>query len=82
MGQIHTAIIKVIGQSIPKLLSRNQIQDGCCGGHIGKVMILVLERNLPFDEPNIPCQFQINQSKHSKVVEQKQNSRWLQWRPY
>ena len=82
MGQIHSAIIKVIGQSIPKLLSRNQIQDGCYGGHIEKAAMLFFKRNLTLDGPNTPCRFQSNRSRHSKVIERTPYSRWLLWWPY
>jgi hypothetical protein len=37
MSQIHSADIKAIDQNSQKLLSRNQIQDGCHGYHIEKL---------------------------------------------
>ena len=76
----HTlSISKESVKSLTKLLSRNEIQDGCHGGHIEKAAQLVLENNPPLDRPNTPCQFQRNRWWRSKVIERKGNSKWLPW---
>jgi hypothetical protein len=51
MGIIHPVNFKVISQSIQKLLSRNNIQNGCHGGHIEKTAMMIFKINLPLDTP-------------------------------
>jgi hypothetical protein len=52
MSQIHTVVFKAIHPSIQKLLSRNEIQDGCCDGHIEKAATLIFKTNHPLDGQN------------------------------
>jgi hypothetical protein len=59
-GQIHPGNFKGIGEGIQKLLSRNEIQDGCHGGHIEKAAKLVLKNNPPLSRLNTLCHFQKN----------------------
>jgi hypothetical protein len=42
IGPINPASFKEIGQSIQKILSGKEIQDGCCGAHIEITAMLVL----------------------------------------
>jgi hypothetical protein len=71
MGQIHPVNFKAIHPSIQKLLDRNEIQDGCHGGHIENAAMLGFVENVALDGPNTPCRLQSNRSKHSKVIELK-----------
>ena len=50
---LYRARIKSMCEAVLKLLSRNQIQDGCSGRHIGYRIALNIERNLPLNTPII-----------------------------
>ena len=82
IGPIYPVNLKSISASVLLLLSGNQIQDGCHGGHIGKVTTPIFIRVLLLDSPNPLYEFQIDRCKRSHVIELKPNSRWLPWRPY
>jgi hypothetical protein len=75
--QILPVNFKGVRQCIQKLLNGNEIQDGCCGSHIEKAAKLNFEGNPPLDRQNTLCQFERNQTRHSKVIKQNRNSRWL-----
>ena len=59
MGPIHPVNVKAISERVLLLLNGNQVQDGYHGGRIF------------FDGPNAPCEFQIDQSERSPVIERK-----------
>ena len=82
IGPIYPVNLKSISASVLLLLSGNQIQDGCHGGHIGKVTTPIFIRVLLLDSPNPLYEFQIDRCKRSHVIERKPNSRWLLCRPY
>jgi hypothetical protein len=82
IDQILPVNFKCVRQCIQKLLNRNEIQEGCCGGHIEKAAKLIFKGNSPLDRQNTLCQFERNQTRHSKVIKRNQNSRWLLWWTY
>jgi hypothetical protein len=46
------------------LIDGNQNQDGGCSGHLGWVVELIIERNLPLVTPNEPHKNEINRPRH------------------
>ena len=79
MVQIHPMSFKWIGASVLLLLNGNQIQDGCHGGHIGKVKTQIFNNVLLLHGPNPPYEFQMDRCKCSPFIERKPNARWLPW---
>ena len=82
MVPIYPVNFKLIGAGVLLLLSENKMQDGCHGGHIGKVTTPIFTRVLLLHGPNLPCEFQMDRCKRSPAIEREPNSRWLTWRPY
>ena len=82
MVPIYPVNFKLIGAGVLLLLSENKMQDGCHGGHIGKVTTPIFTRVLLLHGPNLPCEFQMDRCKRSPAIEREPNSRWLPWRPH
>jgi hypothetical protein len=61
-----------VGQEI----NGNQIQDGGCSSHLGWVVELIIERNLPLVTPNMPQKNWINRPRRLSCNWWKPNPRW------
>jgi hypothetical protein len=46
--------IEPVDRCVCQKIDGNQIQDGCCGGHLEWVAALIIDRNLPPVTPNYP----------------------------
>jgi hypothetical protein len=71
----------LISEGILKLLSRNQNQDGCHGGHLVLGAGLNFKKTLPFFKSIHLTKYGVDQLGHSQVIVQKPKPRRLTWQP-